>query len=233
MPHEVWIDMGGHPDPTDVASLLLSDVATRFTRYGLKAGLAPAKWVAEIVSQDVDRDALRLGLQVVAPATNMVDFLEQVPTSLLKPIPEKHRTRLEFLGYRWARTVASAQLNVLTEQFGKDAFMIYECARGRALDKIEPNYPGGAMSSRISFDHPQDSALLIEQAFTYFLGKLAFQLCATDQTAEEMRLFCEVEDGQPIVWRRSFARPVQAASPLRVAVSALWNQAKDKRAPIA
>lgn len=232
IPHQAFLDLGDHPDPRDIASTLLRSLAERFPCYGLSAGLGPAKWVAEVVLAPIDTSALCLGLPVLEPVTDVMEFIDQIPTSLLLPVPSEHRARLEYLGYRWARLVASAPLSVLRDQFGKDSFLIHECSRGRLLDKVEPNYPGSVLVERAAFGHAVDSSLVLEEAITSLCAEIAAKLSSTDTTASGLRLIFEQSEGAPLTVSRSFPRPVQAATPLRVATCALWKQSKLAFAPI-
>jgi hypothetical protein len=142
----------------------------------------------------------------------------------LLPVAPEHRQRLEFLGYRWVREVATAGMGVLLGQFGKDTFLIHEAARGRALDAVVPGYPRDAMSARIAFACPLTDRLQLEEAVARLCAELSSELCTRDATAEELAVFFEPEHGPPLVQRRKLGRPVQAATPLRVAVQALWGK---------
>jgi len=210
MPHEAYIDLSGHPDPGDVAHLLIVQLDRR-----LVAGLAPGKWVARLAAREVCP---------ILPVTNVSEFLSNVPTALLSPVSPEHRQRLEFLGYRWVREVAKAPMGVLTEQFGRDAFLIHESSRGRAHDDVVPNYPNGAISERVSFERPVSDRLVLEEAVTTLTAVLSAELCARDVTAEQIGVYFEQETGFPLALMRKLGKPLQSATPLRVAVHSLWER---------
>ena len=215
MPHEAYIDLTGHPDPADLACSLVKSLG-----MPLECGLAPGKWVARLASQRIDECRPN-----IVPVRCVPTFLMEVPTASLSPVPHEHRQRLEFLGYRWVRELRAASMSVLKGQFGKDAFLIYEATRGRALDSVVPNYPLRAVSRKVCFDAPVSNSLTLDEAVVRLSAELAHDLCSHDQTAEEIRVFFEDEDGRHHMTGRKFAQPVQSATSLCVAVRALWKQA--------
>lgn len=227
-PHEAFIDLTGHPEPRETGEALLGHLQGELT-----AGLAPGKWVARLAARGIDRDALQAGLPVIEQVRDVPAFLSDVPTAYLLPVPPEHRQRLEFLGYRWVREVATAGIGVLSAQFGRDAFLIHEAARGRALDAVVPGYPREAVSARVAFDCPLTDRLQLEEAVNRVCAELSSELCSRDATAEELAVFFEPENGPPIVSRRKLGKPVQAATPLRVAVHALWSNVPLASPPVA
>lgn len=221
MPHEAFIDLTGHPRPSETASSLLVQLGRRVT-----AGLAPSKWVAKLAARDVQPLPRVNGLGVVDAVRDVPGFLRNVPTALLAPVPVPHRERLEFLGYRWVREVAEAPLGVLLGQFGRDAFTIHEAAHGRSADLVVPNYPASSVSARVDFGASLDDSTILDQAVLEVTQTLSSDLCARDVTADELLVSIESESSAPLVSRRKFGKPVQSATPLRVAVQALIQQAK-------
>lgn len=231
MPHEAFLDLGLHPGPRELAESVLARVIDQFPQYQVSAALAPGKWIARLASSRVDRQALKMGLPTLEHVEDAQEFLESIPTKLALPIPVEHRARLEFLGYRWARQVATAPLAVLQEQFGKDAFLIHECARGRVVDGVTSNYPGRVVSSRVVFGAPQENNLQLENALSQCCADLASQLCSSDVTATDIRLYFDGEPSASLVLSRTFPRPVQSATQLKVATMALWRSCALSFAP--
>lgn len=228
MPHEAYIDLTGHPRPSEAASSLLQELGG-----DMVAGLAPSKWLARLAARPVATAPSLAGFPVIEAVRDVTEFLQPVPTSLLTPVPVAHRERLEFLGYRWVREVALAPLGVLLGQFGRDAFTIHEAAQGRIADAVVPNYPPSSLSMRIDFERGCDDSTLIDDAVAQVTRHLAVELCDRDSTAEEVLVSIERELGPPYVARRKFGKPVQAATPLRVAVQALIGQSALDFEPVA
>ncbi len=227
MPHEAFIDLTPHPDPGEIAAILLRSLPGP----GVTAAIGPAKWIARLAAQPLDHRALAIGVDTVPCVTDAKRLLKSVPTALLSPLPLEHRARLEFLGYRWAREVAQAPHSALLEQFGRGAFLIVETANGRALDPPSPNYPQSAVSERVLFGGPVNDSLLVEAAVDEITASLAIELCTRDMTASAVTVYFERESAVPLSLERNFAKPVAAATPLRVAVKSLWSKAHLSFAP--
>ncbi len=106
--HSAFLDLSDHPDPRGTAAEAIAAVARR-TGLPVRWGLAPSKWLALLVSEAGDPwessdDPLR--------------YLWTLPVAALLPVPEEHRRRLRFLGYRKVGDVAAVPLEELRRQFG-------------------------------------------------------------------------------------------------------------------
>ncbi|MBS1723590.1 MAG: hypothetical protein JSS66_11620 [Armatimonadetes bacterium] len=231
-PHEAYIDLTGHPSPARAAVELLRAIDGVVPVSAVWAGLAPGKWLAALASRETDKKATILGIPSFEVVTDVSDFLSRIPTRMLAPIHLPHREKLEFLGYRWAREVATAPVTALSDQFGKDAFLIHEVANGRAMDTVAPNFPERSVSASMSFGYPLDDSNELSEAIGVLSRRLGAELCSRDLTAKGVTLAIEIDGCPPAVVRRHLAKPVQAATLLRAALSALYAQARVQQPPV-
>lgn len=233
MPHVASIDLTGHPSPQRAADELLGALAGSGVFESVSAGLAPAKWVAQLCSQPVDLEIVRLGVPWCSAVTDVARLLADVPTRLLAPVSPEHRSRLEFLGYRWSRDVAATPLSVLRSQFGDAASQIHEAALGRILDAVKPNYPPGSVSETQRFAAPLNDRLELESAVHALCRQLAARLCESDQTARQIELLIATEASVPVRLGRRLGKPTQAAHPLAVVCLSLLSKADLADPPVA
>jgi nucleotidyltransferase/DNA polymerase involved in DNA repair len=224
-PSSAWIDLAGHPDPAYVAGLLLHDLAVRFS-YRISAGLAPAKWIAEIAARPCDPVSIRLGLISIEPVTDVATFLYPLPIGLLAPVATEHRARLAFLGYRRIGDVREAPLGVLIEQFGKDAMLIQEAAAGRYRDAVVPTYPPDSLERSRRFLGAVDDRLTIEEAVREIASDLAEVLQARDRLADETHLYIEQEGGRVVGTGRKLPRPTSSEASLSISLLYMLAQTK-------
>ncbi|MCW5937639.1 MAG: hypothetical protein KIT11_10080 [Fimbriimonadaceae bacterium] len=216
MPHEAWIGLDGHPNPSATAFELASDVAHALATP-VRAGLSKAAWVSKLSAIEIDPyDASSLMVVDDIPF-----FLRSLPTSLLTPIPPEDRQRLEFLGYRRAGSLLDASNSALKSQFKANAFLITQVVKGKWRDYPEALYPLHSLTERIVFDSPADNSLMIQEGIATLANQLANQLSSQDSSAESITLYLEYENGKMTRFTRKLTKTVQTSTQLRTILTTL------------
>lgn len=176
--HEAFVDLSAHPRPESLLEKLLRELPEG-TRYGV----ARAKWLARVACGAVS------DLAYHDPSA----FLDELPTSLLEPVSEESRFRLEFLGYRTAGEVALVPLETLKSQFDKEALVIWQAARGRAGEAVRALYPRAVLGERVCFESAVESREAIDAALDELARRVSEKLVDRDLQGSVLRLWVEGE----------------------------------------
>jgi DNA polymerase IV len=210
--HEAFLDLSSHPSSFELFSALKSKLGDPAT------GIARVKWLARAALCSGDPE----NLAYFAPNA----FLDELPTSHLEPVQPESRARLEFLGYRTAGDVLTIPLEVLRDQFGREALTIWQACRGAAGAQVLPIYPEFAVSARFYFDSPVNTRDPIEAALQVIARRLAKKLSTKDLQGSIIRLWMGFEDEPELLVQREFAKPMQSTASLRMAASMLCQPKK-------
>lgn len=232
LPHEAWVGLDGHPEPMSVSEGMLRAVAGEVP-CGIVAGVAPHRWVAELASVRLDLAPLRWGVPVLEPVTDVAAYLAPLPVALLRPVSPQHRARLAALGHRTIGRVAAVPLAVLRTQFGKDAGLVSSAACGTWPDPVVPCYPGACAEERWNSLAPIVSSLELAEVLAMLAVRLAATLRAAGQTADEILLAFESEEGEFLACRRRMTKSASSADGMRVALHAEWQKSRLGFPPVA
>lgn len=121
---EAYIDLGGWPNPVEVAGEVKTAVKTQ-THLPCSVGLATSKLVAKVASDHDKPD----GFTVVLPGTE-AQFLAPLPTRALWGIGPKTAERLAAVGISTCGQLAAADTAVLRPIAGNQAQSLKERAAG-------------------------------------------------------------------------------------------------------
>jgi len=219
-PASAWVDLGGHKRPDEIAQRLVTDVWSA-TACSVRAAVAPAKWVAKTAARACDVSASLFGESDVRVVTDVRSFLAPLPTRAMAPVLSEHRQRLEFLGYRRIGEVQNAPLHLLVGQFGRDAFVINECANGRMRDPIVPDFPVRSIERAQRFAGGCADFYRVQSALDEIACELSAELQRADALAGATELVVELEGGRAIRRARKLPRPSFA-----LALSLRWQFAQ-------
>ena len=203
-----YIDLTGHPDPLAIAWQLQNELKDRLG-WNSRIGIAGSKWiakVAEIVSIEGE-----YGSPYQAACSDPAAFLAPLKTKMLLPVPEEHRARLRFLGYRTIGEVATVPLAVLHDQFGREGLLIHQAAKGGVFQKIQALYPRDSVSVRMRFEGGLDNLESLLSALHQLAKKLAEMLLEREAQGNELIATFETEEGEQKTLRRKFMKPMQSS----------------------
>src|SRR5438105_8488027 len=201
-----YLDLTGHPDPLAIAWQLQSELKEKLG-WQTHIGIAGSKWiarVAEIISTEGE-----FGSPYEAACKEPASFLAPLKTKMLLTIPEEHRMRLRFLGYRTIGEVATVPLNVLQEQFGREGLLIHQAARGGVFQRVMPVYPKDSVASRMRFEGGLDNTEALYPALQHLAESLADLLIARGAQGNELSAIVETEEGEEKKLHRKFMKPMQ------------------------
>lgn len=229
MPHEVWADLAGHPDPAAAAEEALAALAAA-TPCGLSAGLAAACWVARLAAVPAPRRALALGVPAVARVDSPRAFLAPRPVADLLPASPGARARLAALGCRTVGEVARVPYAALRAQFGAEAPLIEAASQGRWPDPVVPAFPGESLEESWAGLDPIDDSYVLEEILGILALRLAAGLAARGKCAGELGLGLE-GSGMRHWAARKLAKPAAGAPALRTVLSAMLARSRPAFAP--
>ncbi len=224
LPHEAWIDMAGHYDGLSAAEGVLRSVAQEVP-CGLRAGIAPCRWVAELAASSLDLAPLRWEVPVLEPVVDVRRYLAPLPVARLCPVNPLHRARLVALGHRLIGQVAEVPLAVLRTQFGDGAALVSAASQGVWPDPVVPSYPGPSTEERWDSLAPIGCSMELTAVLSILALRLAATLSATERTAEEVLLVFESEEGRCVSRRRRMTKSAASAAGMKVALHAEWQKA--------
>lgn len=197
--HAAWLDLSAHPNPMWVAERVVEDIAA-VSGLTVRFGSARTKWLAK-KSAEIEGTHL-------APMTP--EELGLLSVHELTPIDEEARERLVFLGCRRIREIPELSLTVLTKNFGPQAMMIIQAAKGGLVEEVRPLYPNDVIRECVLLDGAAEEAAVIDAAFQRLAMALGERLGRSGQAA--MRLTAEIEFEEEIcIAERTFRKPVHDA----------------------
>lgn len=196
--HSAYLDLSGHPNPTDVAERLIRVLVAQ-TGLHVRYGAASSKWLAKL-SAEVGDCAIAI--------RNPKEFLSELPVSRLNPVRSSCRERLGFLGYRTVGQILEIPAAVLRQQFGQEAMRIVGAAKGELSDPVQPLYPRDSLIEAVIFEGPVESLETIDLALQNLSQRIGQRLLTKGLQGQELELAIELEEDQVKVRRRRFSKPV-------------------------
>jgi len=200
--HAAYLDLSGHPRPSDVARALVKSLESN-GGFRVSLGLANSRWVA--------RQAALLGDRSEAALHVPKRFVARLPTFAL-PLPEEILSRLALLGYGKVGDIAHLPFESLRRQFGEFAFDIRRMALGGGTAEVQAVFPKDCLSERFCFDGSPETIQGLELGLTAIANRLGNRLRHEDATAKSVELFWEGEDGSVDVRRRTFSKAISGAA---------------------
>jgi nucleotidyltransferase/DNA polymerase involved in DNA repair len=198
--HEALVDFSEIPGSRELASQLREEIE-RKTKCQVRVGIGGNRWVAKVAAFSPNAaKALDTPAEFVAPLS----------VGLL-PIEPAFQRRLTLLGYRTIGEISQLPLSVLQGQFGDEGIRIRNLAHGSGDLQVKALYPPDSASVRITFDGPPDSFEEFCNGLLRLSKELGKRLIDLDQLGEEVEIVLEHEEGDPILIRRTFTKPL--ASP--------------------
>jgi DNA polymerase-4 len=199
--HEALLDLSGHPDPHSILNRLQTELQNK-----AKVGLAGTRWVAKLACYLGDP----LGIAITTPKR----FLKHVPTMLMDTVPEEHRRRLFFLGYRSVGDIRTLDITTLRAQFGNEAFEIARAAHGGGDPTVLPLFPPDSLAARFTFDGPPDNWEMLHNGFAELAQEVGKKLQEKDLVGRELNLFLEHDEGRVTPIKRVFTKPIDSPAAL-------------------
>lgn len=187
--HIAALDLGDHPDPTDIAERLVRHLGAHLGNPLLN-GLAHTKWIARLAAR--------------YPGGK--DFLRHLPVEHLEPVEPEFRARLQFLGYPKIGDVLALPMEVLRAQFGEAALGIYQAVRGGCMQPVRPLYPRDSIAERLYFESPVDELEPLHLAIAELANRIATRL--DGRQGKNLRLVIEREEREPLDLHRRFTKPI-------------------------
>jgi len=210
--HRAYLDLSAHPEPETILEPLLQSVSSGVGNIEPRIAIGQCKWTATAAFDSHDPEQLAY----FAPNA----FLDELPTSLMLPVSQESRSRLEFLGYHRAGEVRDIPVEVLRSQFGKEALIIHSASRGRGGDAVLPLFPNASISDRIYFESPVENCAQIDHALDSLSKRLGKRLSKSDLHSTHMRLHLGLEDDVD-VREREFSKPLLGPGGIRFAANLL------------
>jgi len=196
--HAAYVDLSGHPRPTEVAERLADALKNRLG-HSVRIGVAGSRWVAREVALRGDP----AGTAMLRP----MRFVAPLPTTAL-PVPTGAVQRLTQLGYATVGEVAQLPLETLRAQFDELAYELKRMALGGGSAHVEPVFPMDCLAERFHFDGAPETIEILEAGLQEIAGKLGDVLRSEDASAKIVELFLEHEDGAIEIRRRVFSKPI-------------------------
>jgi len=200
-----YLDLTGHPDPLAIAWQLQAELKEKLG-WQSQIGLASTKWIAKVAEITGGE-----GAPYQSACNNPQEFLAPLKTKMLLPIPEEHRMRLRFLGYRTIGEVATVPLNVLQEQFGREGLLIHQAAHGGVFQCVRAVYPKDSVATRMRFEGGLENSETLYSALQQLAKNLADRLQEKEAQANEITAIIETEDGEEKKLHRKFMKAMQTA----------------------
>ncbi|HLO98364.1 MAG TPA: hypothetical protein VK171_07205, partial [Fimbriimonas sp.] len=196
--HSAFVDLSAHPDPDSVLmSLIIS--AKQGQSANLRVGVGRRRWLAELATIHQFK-----GISIDQPDV----YLRPLPVSALLPVSVESQKRLAFLGYTTIGAVQQVPLEILKPQFGPEASVIYEAARGGYNQPVLPLYPEEVIRAEMRFEGGVELTEQIEAGLKRIANELAVKLSNCDGQGTELSLILEFEDGRTHTVSRTFAKPI-------------------------
>jgi len=215
--HAAFLDLSGHPRPSEVAAKLAERLRTEL-RYTVRYGLAASRWVAQESAKRGDESAAALHIPK--------RFVASLSTASL-PLPQAIVGRLTLLGYRTVGAVAGLSLETLRAQFGELALEIQRLGVGGGCADVRAVFPKNTLSDRFCFDGPPDTVEVLKAGLRTVAARLGTTLRADDASAKAVELFLEGDDGTTEVRKRTFSKPITGAAVLFATVRLMLTDLPD------
>ena len=198
-----YLDLTSHPDPLAIAWQLQKELKEDLG-WESHIGIAGSKWIARVADMVGGE-----GVPYERASTDPASFLAPLKTKMLLPIPEEHRMRLRFLGYRTIGEVAGVPLNVLQEQFGREGLLIHQAARGGVFQPVRAVYPKDSVASRMYIEGGIDNTEAMIRVLQKVSENLSDQLQEREAQGNEITAIVEDENGAVRRLSRKFMKPMQ------------------------
>ncbi|HRI44141.1 MAG TPA: hypothetical protein PLL78_03260 [Fimbriimonadaceae bacterium] len=212
--HAAFLDLSEHPDPQEVASILIHRLGS-----SSRAAIAKNKWLARLAVETHGTPCGRIPF-----IEDSRGFLASLPIAHLRPVDSKTRERLEFLGYRTIGAVAEAPPTALKGHFGLEANRICEAARGGVSEPVQATYPPDSLSVRRHFTGGCADREVLFRGIAMLARQAAAELVARDRVGQSLRLIVVLEEGDPIVVARRWSKPLQSAQGIIAALNSMWAE---------
>lgn len=195
--HSTYLDLSGHPNPTDVAEKLVRTLVAK-TGLAVRYGAARSKWLAQLSSDVGD-----CGVAIRDPR----EFLTSLSVSRLTPLQPETRERLIFLGYRTVGQLFDIPPEILRQQFGQESLLIERAAKGELTDAVLPVYPKDSIIESLIFEGPVELLETLDQAFKDLAQRVGIRLAERSLQGQELEVSLELEERQKHLKRR-FSKPI-------------------------
>lgn len=194
-----FFDLSGHPDALDIHERLVRDLV-RATGLTVSTGWSNTKWIARLAA---DSPGVPLG---------------DLPVEAL-PVSSGASTRLRFLGYPNLKAVERLELDTLRKQFGDEGLLIFQACRGGVFQAVEALYPPEAITAHRRFDAPLEDRSALDLSIAYLARRLSRRLIESDRQGRTLEILVEDESGKRLKLLRTFAKPMQSARSIEVALT--------------
>lgn len=212
-PASAFVDLSAHPQPDDIAAQMLHELYQQ-ERLPIRAGIAPARWLAVLAKRYCEPDALKVGLLPVEPVRCPKEWLAPMRVGVLTPLPIQTRNRLVQLGLQFVREVQRMPDAALSQQFKKQAPLVRAVSEGRLTDCVTADWPKDSLAEELTLERCE-SSLELEHAILQLSLKAAKKLCDLDKVASRLDLYVQVESEQIFTGFRALKHPLQSTTELR------------------
>jgi DNA polymerase-4 len=161
----------------------LHDAAGSASGLSISAGLATSKFVA----QQAARQALPEGVCVVPPGGEAA-FLAPLSVSVLPHLSGEMRRRLSLLDLHTLGDLTALKKAAVLRQFGAEASIAYELARGNDPRPLNPDVPPLKLLRSLQFTEPVSERRILLNVTERLSRRLAETLEAKGYHAEALRL---------------------------------------------
>ena len=182
-----------------------------------EVGLAPALGIASnkfTALQAARQAAGGLGICVV-PAGREGRFLALLPATALPELPAEMLRRLHLFGMTTLGELAALPRPALARQFGAEAVVFHDLARGIDPRPLIPQAPPPLISRRLALPELASERGLVLAALDHLVGQLAGQLEASGFQATALSLAVATGAGQELLQGSSLRPPSADVDVLR------------------
>lgn len=216
---EAYLDAGEWERAEGIARAIYERVAAE-TGLPCSVGLATSKLVAKVASDF----AKPRGFTVVQPDSES-DFLAPLPARVIWGIGPRTAERLAALGIRTCAELAAADLDLLRDEFGREAEKMVRRAKGIDERPVEPDHgPPKSISQEWTFSRDVTDAEVLRARLREMAGEVAAELQKRNLLAHTVRVKFRAPDFTTFTRQRSLEVGVDDAATLYRVALAIWME---------
>jgi DNA polymerase-4 len=174
-------------------AIALCDSARRASRLSIQIGLGAGKFVAQQAARHAPADG-----SCVIPPGDESRFVAPFPITVLPHLPGEMKRRLALLDIHTLGDLAALRKPAVLRQFGGEASVLYELARGHDPRPLQPDVPPLRIVRSMELSEPVTDRQVVLNVVNHLSKRLSRVLVMRGYHAEALKLTLEVGCTHPI-----------------------------------
>ncbi|MEK7310363.1 MAG: hypothetical protein AAB382_00180 [Chloroflexota bacterium] len=174
-------------------AIALCDAARRACQLSIQIGLGAGKFIAQQAARHAPADG-----SCVIPPGDESRFVAPFPITALPNLPGEMKRRLTLLDIHTLGDLAALRKPAVLRQFGGEASVLYELARGHDPRPLQPDIPPLRIVRSMELSEPVTDRQVVLNVVNHLSKRLSRALVMRGYHAEALKLTLEVGQANPI-----------------------------------